>query len=55
VDFHQTGWLWPIKSRKNGEENQRYIAGQFKMRYDYAGPGYGVVGDLEREAIRLVA
>ena len=25
------------------------------MRYDYAGPGFGVVGDLEREAIRLVA
>lgn len=33
----------------------RYVAGRFKMRYDYAGSGYGVVGDLEREAIRLVA
>jgi len=37
-----------------GKES-RYVAGQFKMRYDYAGPGYGVVGDLEREAIHMVA
>jgi D-cysteine desulfhydrase len=39
---------------KIGQE-PRYIAGRFKMRYDYAGPGYGVVGDLEREAIGMVA
>lgn len=31
-----------------------YAAGAFHMRYDYFGEGYGVVGDLEREAIQLV-
>jgi D-cysteine desulfhydrase len=33
----------------------RYVASRFQMRYEYFGQGYGVVGDLEREAIRLVA
>jgi D-cysteine desulfhydrase len=33
----------------------RYVASRFQMRYDYADPGYEVVTDLEREAIRLVA
>jgi 1-aminocyclopropane-1-carboxylate deaminase/D-cysteine desulfhydrase-like pyridoxal-dependent ACC family enzyme len=33
----------------------RYTAGKFQMRYEYFGEGYGVVGDLEREAIQLVA
>ncbi|MDD4857694.1 MAG: D-cysteine desulfhydrase family protein [Candidatus Krumholzibacteria bacterium] len=32
----------------------RYDACAFRMRYDYFGGGYGVVGDAEREAIRLV-
>jgi D-cysteine desulfhydrase family pyridoxal phosphate-dependent enzyme len=32
----------------------RYDGGAFHMRYEYYGGGYGVVGDLEREAIRLV-
>ena len=27
----------------------------FKVRYGYLGAGYGVVGELEREAIRLTA
>ena len=27
----------------------------FNVNYDYLGAGYGVVGDLEREAIRLFA
>ena len=31
-----------------------YTAAAFQMRYDYFGKGYGVVGDAEREAIRLV-
>lgn len=33
----------------------RYHAGDFRVTYRYFGGGYGVVGDLEREAIRLVA
>ena len=33
----------------------RYTASDFHMRYGYLGEGYGVVGDLEREAIQLVA
>jgi D-cysteine desulfhydrase len=33
----------------------RYTASKFEMRYEYLGGGYGVVGDLEREAIRLLA
>ena len=33
----------------------RYTANKFQMRYKYFGEGYGVVGDLEREAIQLVA
>jgi len=33
----------------------RYTASKFQMRYKYFGEGYGVVGDLEREAIQLVA
>lgn len=33
----------------------RYTANKFHMRYDYFGGGYEVVGDLEREAIQLVA
>ncbi len=32
-----------------------YAAGGFHVRYDYLGGGYAVVGDLEREAIRLLA
>jgi D-cysteine desulfhydrase family pyridoxal phosphate-dependent enzyme len=32
----------------------RYEASSFRMRYGYLGGGYAVVGDLEREAIRLV-
>lgn len=32
-----------------------YDADRFRMRYEYLGAGYGVVGDLEREAIRLLA
>jgi len=33
----------------------RYRPDQFHMTYDYYGDGYGIVGDLEREAISLVA
>jgi D-cysteine desulfhydrase family pyridoxal phosphate-dependent enzyme len=33
----------------------RYTAGKFQIRYNYLGDGYGIVGDLEREAIQLVA
>lgn len=33
----------------------RYVPGNFHVRYDYLGEGYGIVGDLEREAIRLAA
>jgi D-cysteine desulfhydrase len=32
-----------------------YTSDDFTMRYDYLGEGYGIVGDLEREAIRLAA
>ena len=35
--------------------DSRYSAGQFQIEYKYFGGGYGVVGDLEREAIQLVA
>ncbi len=33
----------------------RYTEDRFDVRNDYLGAGYGAVGDLEREAIRLVA
>lgn len=33
----------------------KYRAERFRMRYEYLGAGYGVVGDPEREAIRLLA
>jgi D-cysteine desulfhydrase family pyridoxal phosphate-dependent enzyme len=33
----------------------RYEASRFQVKDEYLGLGYGVVGDLEREAIRLVA
>ena len=34
---------------------RRFRPADFSMRYDFFGGGYGVVGDLEREAIRLSA
>ena len=37
------------------EREKRYSAADFRMRYGYLGGGYAVVGDLEREAIALVA
>jgi D-cysteine desulfhydrase len=37
------------------ETNQRLDVSDFPTNYDYLGAGYGVVGDLEREAIRLLA
>ena len=33
----------------------QFMAGDFNVVYDYIGGGYGIVGDLEREAIRLLA
>ena len=33
----------------------QFMAGDFNVVYDYIGGGYGVVGDLEREAIGLLA
>lgn len=39
------GLGWPSK----------YAAEQFEVRNEYTAAGYGVVGDLEREAIRLLA
>jgi D-cysteine desulfhydrase family pyridoxal phosphate-dependent enzyme len=41
-------------AEKLGVES-RHAASDFQMRYKYLGGGYGVVGDLEREAIQLVA
>jgi len=41
-------------AEKLGVES-RYTASDFQMRYKYLGGGYGVVGDLEREAIQLAA
>jgi D-cysteine desulfhydrase family pyridoxal phosphate-dependent enzyme len=35
--------------------NGRFSAADVKIRNDYLGEGYGVVGELERRAIRLVA
>lgn len=35
--------------------NAVFAPGDFTVNYDYLGAGYGVVGDLEREAIRLAA
>jgi D-cysteine desulfhydrase family pyridoxal phosphate-dependent enzyme len=32
-----------------------FVTKDFNVLYDYLGEGYGVVGDLEREAIRLLA
>ncbi|RJR28506.1 MAG: D-cysteine desulfhydrase family protein [Candidatus Latescibacterota bacterium] len=37
------------------ETETRYAPADFDMRYGYLGGGYAVVGELEREAIRLVA
>ena len=34
---------------------ERFTANDFKVRRGYAGTGYGVVGDLERDAIRTLA
>ena len=33
----------------------QFVAGDFTVAYDYLGGGYGIVSDLEREAIRLLA
>jgi D-cysteine desulfhydrase family pyridoxal phosphate-dependent enzyme len=35
--------------------NAEFAAGDFTVAYDYLGGGYGIVSDLEREAIRLLA
>jgi len=35
--------------------NAQFAAGDFTVAYDYLGGGYGMVSDLEREAIRLLA
>ncbi len=35
--------------------NAQFAASDFTVAYDYLGGGYGIVGDLEREAIRLLA
>jgi D-cysteine desulfhydrase family pyridoxal phosphate-dependent enzyme len=35
--------------------NERFTRDDVKMVYGYKGEGYGVVGDLERDAIRLMA
>src|SRR5205823_1236756 len=35
--------------------NAQFAACDFTVVYDYLGDGYGIVGDLEREAIRLLA
>jgi D-cysteine desulfhydrase len=35
--------------------NERFTTDDVKMVYGYMGEGYGIVGDLEREAIRLMA
>lgn len=35
--------------------SERVMKGQITVRYGYKGEGYGIVGDLEREAIRLMA
>lgn len=43
-----------LASEKLGVEST-YAPSDFQMRYKYLGGGYGVVGDLEREAIQLVA
>jgi D-cysteine desulfhydrase len=37
------------------EIEPKYSPADFRMRYGYLGGGYGVVGELEREAMRLVA
>jgi D-cysteine desulfhydrase len=37
------------------EADGRLTVDDFQTNYDYLGAGYGVVGDLEREAIRLLA
>jgi D-cysteine desulfhydrase len=37
------------------QSDQRLTVDQFDTNYDYLGAGYGVVGDLERNAIRLLA
>lgn len=41
-------------AEKLGVES-RYAADKFQIIYDYFGEGYGIVADLEREAIQLVA
>jgi D-cysteine desulfhydrase len=55
------GVPYPQELANIANENAKYIGfdGQFapsdfNVTYDYLGGGYGVVGDLEREAIRLL-
>ena len=48
-------WNKPLRTLQELFTNAQFAACDFTVVYDYLGDGYGIVGDLEREAIRLLA
>ena len=62
IDKDDEGAIYERELAEIANETAKYIdfdaqftAKDFNVEYDYLGYGYGVVGDLEREAIRLLA
>jgi L-cysteate sulfo-lyase len=62
IDKDDEGAIYERELAEIANETAKYIdfdaqftAKDFNVEYDYLGHGYGVVGDLEREAIRLLA
>jgi D-cysteine desulfhydrase len=62
IDKDDEGAIYERELAEIANETAKYIdfdaqftAKDFNVEYDYLGRGYGVVGDLEREAIRLLA
>jgi D-cysteine desulfhydrase len=62
IDKDDEGAIYERELAEIANETAKYVdfdaqftASDFNVEYDYLGGGYGVVGDLEREAIRLLA
>jgi len=62
IDKDDEGAIYERELAEIANETAKYVdfdaqftARDFNVEYDYLGGGYGVVGDLEREAIRLLA
>jgi D-cysteine desulfhydrase family pyridoxal phosphate-dependent enzyme len=62
IDKDEDGATYECELADIANETAKYVdfdaqftAKDFNVEYDYLGRGYGVVGDLEREAIRLLA